>query len=99
MESILELIFRTLVRIHVRLFSIHPDLGLINHLQLLAQKLRFRLVQDSNPATMKRDLIPAQTLNNFVVSVNDFYEFDLKDPATLEDILTDYTEAILNISD
>ncbi len=46
-EAILEIILKTLVQIHVEMIHMDPEFGLINNLQLLTQKLRFRLVKAS----------------------------------------------------
>jgi hypothetical protein len=44
---VLEKVLQTLVQIHVSMIQLNPNLGLISNLQLLSQKLKFRLVQDA----------------------------------------------------
>jgi hypothetical protein len=88
------------------MIQLDPELGYVNNLQLLTQKLKFRLVESTKPFQQQRPKQQQQQLENFILdkifhlivsSVNDFYGVELEDPDFLKSIFLEFQKNILMI--
>jgi hypothetical protein len=90
------------------MIQLDPELGYVNNLQLLTQKLKFRLVESTKPfqQQQQRPKQQQQQLENFIFdkifhlivsSVNDFYGVELEHPDFLKSIFLEFQKNILMI--
>jgi hypothetical protein len=88
------------------MIQLDPELGYVNNLQLLTQKLKFRLVESTKPLQQQRPKQQQQQLENFIFdkifhlvvsSVNDFYGVELEHPDFLKSIFQEFQKNILMI--
>ena len=87
------------------MIHLDPHLGLVNNLQLLTQKLKFRMLQVAASQQQQKQQHhqlqqqQLQQLTSLIASsVNDFYGVEFK-TGEYFCIVTNYLENVLNISD
>ena len=111
--STLEIIFQTLVSIHIEMIHMDQNFGTINNLQLLAQKLKFKLVklsrsipllkqqqQQQEQQQQQQQTSPLRDIISLVVSsVNDFYGVEFEEPNFLENVIHEFSQNIATLAE
>ena len=113
--STLEIIFQTLVSIHIEMIHMDQNFGTINNLQLLAQKLKFKLVKLSRSLPLlqqqqqqheqqqqqqQQQTSPLRDIISLVVSsVNDFYGVEFEEPNFLENVIHEFSQNIATLAE
>ena len=99
--------------IHIEMIHIDQSFGTINNLQLLAQKLKFKLVklsrslphllqqqqQQQQQQHQQQTSILREIISLVVSSVNDFYGVEFEEPNFLENIIHGFSQNIATLAE